>query len=179
MDHRMSNFLMWLIVMAIALSVLAISLFIPNYISTYRSLTRAGAPRRNLIIWKRIVGSFLGGGRKSVPVLLDTHKVDHLKNVTVWLAWDIRWVGAGTELGKILDVVQVSNSLELIVQLLKPVRFTNDEKESDKVTFEPLSSIALIKRNKISSIYGVLKTSDESGQIMLRGVITCELVTLG
>lgn len=173
---------MWLIVMAVALSALAILLFIPNYISAYRELARLGAPRRNLIIRKRIIGFFLGGGRRKVPELLDTyriHKVDNFKNAPVWLAWDIRWVGAGTELGEILDVIQNSNSLELVVQLHKPVRFTNDEREFDKVTFEPHSTVALINRNKISSIYGVLKTSDESRQIPVRGVITCELVTLG
>jgi hypothetical protein len=177
-DHRMNNFLMWLMVMAVALSILAISLFILNYISAYRSLTRTGVPRRNLIIWKRIAGFFLGGGRKSVLAPVEIYRVEHLKNTPVWLAWDIRWVAAGTELGKILDLIQSRNSLELVVQLFKPVRFTADEKSIDKVTFEPHSAIALIKRHTISSIYGVLKTSDESWQIPFRGVITCELVSL-
>jgi hypothetical protein len=175
----MNNFLMWLIVMAVAVSILAISLFIPNYVSSYRSLSRAGVPRRNLLIWKRMLGFFLGGRGKSAPLPVETYGAEHLKDTLVWLAWDIRWVAAGTELGKVLDVIQIPGSLELVVQLLKPVRFTADGKEFNKVTFEPHSAIALIRRNRISSIYGVLKTFDESSQIPVRGVITCELVSLG
>jgi len=83
-DHRMNNFLMWLMVMAVALSILAISLFIPNYISAYLSLTRTGALRRSLIIWKRIAGFLLGGGRKSVLAPVEIYRVDHLKNTPVW-----------------------------------------------------------------------------------------------
>jgi len=109
----------------------------------------------------------------------EINKVERLKDTPVWLAWDIRWVAAGTELGKVLDVTQRSNDLELVVQLFKPVRFTADEKEFDKVTFEPHSAIALIKRHRISSIYGILKTPDESWHIAGRGAITCELVSLG
>ena len=105
-------------------------------------------------------------------------RAEQLKNIPVWLSWDIRWVAAGTELGKIADVIQNSNSLELVVQVFKPVRFTADEDEFNEVIFEPYNPIALIKRNKLSSIYGVLKTPDTLTQVNIRGLITCELVTL-
>lgn len=175
----MLTFQIWLIVMVVALSILAIIIFIPNYLSSYRNLTRIGVPKPNQIICKRIVGAVLGRESKFGLTSSKTWNAQNLKDASVWLSWDIRWVAAGTELGKIVDVIQSHNSLELVVHLLNPIRFTANENEFSEVIFEPHNTIAFIKRYRISSVHGVIKTSNESMQISHRGVIICELATLG
>lgn len=169
---------MWLIVMVVAVSLLAIVLFIPNCVSAYRRLKHAGAPRPALILWKQYVGLFVGGRRKTVPVLIENYGGEYLRNTLVWLAWDIRWIGSGTGLGKVVDIIHNTDYYKLVVQVFEHIHFTADDNGFSEVIFEPHNPIALIKRNKLSSIYGRLETPDELQKFNITGVITCELSTL-
>ena len=169
---------MWLIVMMVAISLLAILLFIPSYASAYRSLTRARAPRPTLIIWKRIVGAFLGGRRRAIHEPVEPNSAEYLKDTLVWIGWDIRWVAAGTGLGRITEIIQKPEGVTVVIQLLPPICFC-EEDEVHEVIYEPYSTVSLIERSKFSSICGVLRTPNESQWLPIRGFITCELVTLG
>jgi hypothetical protein len=172
-------FLMWFIVMAVAVSLLALLLLIPNYVSAYCSLARARAPQPTLIIWKRIVGAFLGGRRRTIRQPVEPNRAAYLKDTLAWIDWDIRWVAAGTGLGKITEIIHKPEGVTVVIQLLPPTRFVSGEDEVHEVIYEPHSTASLIERSKFSSIHGVLRTPDESQWLPIRGVITCELVTLG
>jgi hypothetical protein len=172
-------FLMWLTVMTVAASLLAILLFILNYVSAYRGLTRACAPKPTLIIWKRIVGAFLGGRRRTIHKSVEPNSAEYLKDTLAWIRWDIRWVAAGTGLGRITEVIPRPEGITVVIQLLPPIRFISEEDEVHEVIYEPHSTVSLIERSKFSSIYGVLRTPHESQWLPIRGAITCELVTLG
>jgi hypothetical protein len=175
----MENFLTWLLVMGVALGCLALLLFVPNYVSSYRRLSRAGAPTPGLIIWKRGIGVFFGGGQSTGSIPPSVGGLERLKDSLVWLEWDIRWVDAGTGFGRVREVIQKPDGIALVIQLFAPIRFVLNEDEANEVIFEPSSTISFVGRNRFSSVRGSLKGPDESQWAQYRGVITCELVTLG
>jgi hypothetical protein len=161
--------------MAVIISILAILIFIPNYVSAFRELKQDGVPHPNLVIRKRFIGFFRSGKRRRESTLVDKAEIEQLKNHRIWLSWDIRWVSAGTGLGKIVDVNIRVDKIELVIEMLKPLAFGTGD---SRVIFEPYNQTSLIKRNRLSSAFGVLRTTDKYEEINKMGQITCELVTI-
>ena len=172
-------FLMWLIVMVVAVFLLGIVIAIPNCVSNYQELVRAGAPKPSLILCKQFLGLFLGGRRKANPVLIEKNRSAHLKDTMVWLNWDVRWIGSGKELGTIVDITHNSDCYQLLVKVTKPIHFAVDDNGFNEVVFEPHNPVAFINRNKFSSTNGIIKTPNELRELNIVDVITCVVSTLG
>jgi hypothetical protein len=177
-NYKMNAFLIWLSVMAAAITILAIIIFIPNYVSAFRDLRRDGVPNPSLVIRKRFWGVFLGHKKNRISSYLETSKIDRLKNILVWISWDIRWVSGGTGLSKVVDVIRGSDNIALVIELRKPVQFIPSDIEASQVIFEPYNPSALIKTNTSASVYGILRTPESLKQKNITGRITCELVTI-
>jgi hypothetical protein len=181
-SHRlalyMNIFFVWVVFMAVFVSLLVITLAIPSIASEYRILSESGVRKRTYVFFKFFVGSFLGGNKTDRAFSFDISEAEQLKGVDVYFTWDIRWVADGRELGKVVDVIQSSNTVQLVIKPLTPVTFEADGKEHDKIVFEPYNQRALIKRNKISSISGIIHVPGELEESKYAGAITCRLVSL-
>ncbi len=172
-----SLILRWVIFAGVVLLII-FPLWAINVMAHYNELKKKKAPQPFLILIKqlsltKLLLSFLG----LLPI--NESSFNRLKGRSVWLEWDIRWVGGDEVLGKIEEVLINPSGHALLIRVGSPIKFFgNSINGADEIIFEPRSRINLAQYCNME-IYGTLLPKDDIKEVRdfinKGGYISCRI----
>ncbi len=160
-----SEYGLWLLVVAIVSIPLILVIWIGQVKKHYNRLKQENTPNPLFVILKQLSFKNL----LLFPLNLIKGSARSLKNRRIWLEWDIRWVGAGSTLGRIEDVSIDVDKHNLLVSLDKPIALNDLDKPKkiiiSRIIFSPYRKSTNVLQYKLRSIGGTLLPEDESEAI--------------
>ena len=158
-----ANFSLWLKVWIAAVVVLLAPLVLIGLASEYRELRRSAVPRPLFVIYQKTLARLLARG---------TSRNDSLLGRTVLLDWDLRFVAAGTTLGKITGFDP--SSRQIMVELSTPLPFAPPFPR--KTSNESLKDVIFCPASKKKARYGKCQVFGTLRPAIMGGYVYAEIV---